>query len=147
MGAAGPGSSGPWVAVHLPKILVVFVVMAALKTCLPLVTLISWAQKSGAPCAYRIPRAFPSVHPSALSPGAVRPGRVTEPHQGFICYCPLFPLLFLFLKTGSHYVTLVHLELYVDQTSLELCLPQSPSAGIKGVSLHVHPAIGFLMTK
>lgn len=36
------------------------------------------------------------------------------------------PLLFLFLKTGSHYVTLVHLELYVDQTSLELCLPPSP---------------------
>jgi hypothetical protein len=62
---------------------------------------------------------------------------VTEPHQGFISYYPLPPppLSFSFLKTGSHYVTLVDLELCVDQTSLEhteIYLPQSPKCwGLK----------------
>lgn len=60
MRAAGPGSTGPWVAMHLLKLLAGFIVMAVLEDAAdqqedssPLVTHISWAQKSGASCAYR----------------------------------------------------------------------------------------------
>lgn len=122
VGAAGPGSSGPWVAMYLSKFLAVFVVMAVLEDAAgqeedssSLVIHISWAQKSGAShasgipggllCVFlcfqdpRRPTVCPSA-PSALYPGAVRPGRGDRapPRLHFLLSSPPSPAFFFFFK-------------------------------------------------